>query len=120
MSTREDNVKRAAALPLTPADISLFEEGGEFVLRTEDGLAIYHYDRDTDGKSHCVAACSKEWPPVLASAGGQVVGDWKTIERSDKTHQWTFHGKPIYTYSGDSPSKVQGDGIGGVWHLVTL
>lgn len=121
MSNREPNLQRAAqSLPLTPADISLLEEDGAFVLRTEAGLALYRYDLDVDGQSRCIDACSSEWPPVIASANATaVVGDWKTIKRSGHARQWTYRGKPVYTYAKDAPGGKKGDGVGGVWHLVT-
>ena len=88
-------------------------------MRTAEGLAVYRYDRDVDGKSNCIDACSREWPPVLASGGARRVGDWITIKRSDDTLQWTYRGKPVYTFAHDVPGRTQGDGVGGVWHLLT-
>lgn len=120
MSNRETRAQRAArTLPATPADISLFEENGVYVLRDQNGMALYRYDRDADGQSRCVDACSKKWPPVIASAGSTpVVGEWKTIKRGNAL-QWTFRGKPVYTYAQDVPGGTKGDGIEGVWHLIT-
>lgn len=106
-------------LPATPADISLFEENGAYVLRDQNGMALYTYDRDVDGQSRCVDSCSKKWPPVLASAGATaVVGEWKTMKRGD-AQQWTFRGKPVYTYVQDVPGGKKGDGVDGLWHLIT-
>jgi len=106
-------------LPATPVDVSLFEEGGRYFLRSQDGLALYRYDADADGKSHCVDECSERWPPLLASAGATpVVGEWRTIPRGN-AHQWSYRGRPVYTCSGDSPGEQTGDGIDGVWHVIT-
>lgn len=110
--------KAPVAPPITPADISVFEERGRFVLRSQEGLALYQYDADTDGRSRCVKACAVSWPPVLASEGASsVVGEWKTVQRGTAL-QWTYRGKPVYTYSKDTPGEVKGDGIDGQWHLV--
>jgi predicted lipoprotein with Yx(FWY)xxD motif len=117
--SRETSSQRAAwSLPVTPADISLFEENGVYVLRDQDGMALYRYDLDVDGQSRCVDACSKQWPPVIASAGATpVVGEWKTIKRGN-ARQWAFRGKPVYTYAQDLPGGKKGDGVDGVWHLI--
>lgn len=113
------NASSLSALPPTPAEISLVDEGAAIVMRTDDGFALYRYDRDVEGQSRCMDACSREWPPVLASDSAQRVGDWAAIKRSDNSVQWTFRGKPVYTYSRDVPGGTKGNGVGGVWHLVT-
>jgi predicted lipoprotein with Yx(FWY)xxD motif len=34
--------------------------------------------------------------------------------------QLEYNGHPLYTYSGDTgPGQTNGEGIGGVWHVVT-
>jgi len=102
----------------TPADVSLFEEGGVYVLRSQEGMALYRYDLDVDGKSHCVAVCARRWPAFLASAGATAaVGEWQTIARGGD-RQWSFRGRPVYTCSQDSPGTQAGDGIDGVWHVL--
>jgi len=111
--------KVPAVPPQTPADVSLFEENGAYILRSSTGLSLYRYDLDVDGKSHCVDACSLKWPPLLASAGATpVVGEWRTQPRG-AAHQWTYRGRPIYTFADDAPGTTRGDGVGGAWHLVT-
>jgi predicted lipoprotein with Yx(FWY)xxD motif len=119
MTDRKKSSRDASSLPLTPADISLFEENGGYVLRNQDGMALYRYDLDKDGESSCVDACSKGWPPVIASDGASdTVGEWKTMQRG-KERQWTFRGKPVYTYAQDVPGSTKGNGVGGKWHLVS-
>jgi predicted lipoprotein with Yx(FWY)xxD motif len=115
----EPRSKSAAFAAATPVDVSLFEEGGRYFLRTQDGMALYTYDFDVDGKSHCLDACSKLWPPFIASAGAtSVVGQWKTIQ-TGAARQWSYKGKPVYTYARDTPGAQAGDGIDGVWHVIT-
>src|ERR1700754_3539430 len=96
----------------TPVDVSLVEEGGVYLLRSQGGMALYRYDLDKDGRSHCVDACSKIWPPFLASAGAtSVVGHWKTIARGS-ARQWTYKAAPVYLYAMDTSGGGQaGDGI---------
>lgn len=117
MSERQSGAQRSP--PPTPVDVSLFEENGVYILRSQDGMSLYRYDFDVDGRSHCIDACSRTWPPLLASAGATpVVGEWRTMARG-AARQWTFRGKPVYTYALDSPGVAKGDGIDGVWHVIT-
>nr|WP_298726798.1 hypothetical protein [uncultured Steroidobacter sp.] len=112
--------KASSLPPNTPADISVFEERGSYVLRDQDGKALYQYDLDVNGRPHCVDACAVIWPPVLASAdASSEVGEWKTIKRGT-ARQWTYRGKPVYTYSKDAPGETKGDGVDGKWHLISL
>jgi predicted lipoprotein with Yx(FWY)xxD motif len=104
--------------PQTPVEISVYIEGGRFVFRTDEPLAIYTYDKDAPGKSNCDGDCSKAWLPVKAPTIGKVVGDWTAIERSDKSAQWAYKGKPVYTYALDQPGKAAGDGVAGLWHVL--
>ncbi|MDB5423378.1 MAG: hypothetical protein JWQ29_794, partial [Phenylobacterium sp.] len=61
------------------------------------------------------AACAQIWPPFLASADAEPVGDWALITREDKARQWTYLGKPLYTYAQDGqPGETNGmDGSSG-------
>jgi predicted lipoprotein with Yx(FWY)xxD motif len=118
MSDRQSRSPRAA-LP-TPVDVSLFEEGGFYVVRNPDGMALYRYDLDVAGQSHCIDACSRNWPPLIASPGATpVVGEWRTLERG-AARQWSFRGNLVYTYAQDAPGERKGDGIDRVWHLISF
>ena len=45
---------------------------------------------------------------------------WATVKRKDGRVQSTYDGKPLYFYSGDKKKGDKtGDGIGGVWHIVS-
>lgn len=102
----------------TPVDVSLFEENGRYQFRSQDGMALYRYDRDRRETSNCRAACAALWPPFMASAGASpVVGNWKAIPRSP-ARQWTYKGAPLYTYAKDVPGAQSGDGIDGAWHVI--
>ena len=116
----ETSRKALAMPPETPADISVFEDRGAYVLRNQEGLALYTYDLDVDGRPHCVNKCAETWPPVLASDDASaVVGDWKSIQRGT-ARQWSYRGKPVYTYSKDAPGETKGDGVDGKWRLVSV
>src|SRR5690348_18266046 len=38
-------------------------------LTTKQGLAVYVFALDTNGKSHCYGQCAVNWPPVPAGTG---------------------------------------------------
>ena len=118
MSNRKTAIN-PATLPQTPVEVSLFEENGKLIMRTDYGLSLYTYDRDVDGQPHCLDACSREWPPVITKGSARRVGDWATVKRPDNTLQWSYRGKPVYMYADDEPGTTSGNGIGGVWHLLT-
>ncbi len=55
-------------------------------------------------------SCTDLWPPVLASADAEDVGEWTVLERSDGTRQWAYDEQPLYTSVRDSQP---GDVFGG-------
>lgn len=106
-------------VPQTPVEVSAVRESDAFRLRTtETSLALYTFDQDGEDCSACVGRCADNWPPVMAPPGSAALGEWKPITRSDGRLQWSFRGRPVYSYRGDTPSKANGDGLGGQWHLV--
>ena len=45
---------------------------------------------------------------------------WATVKRNRRPRQSTYDGKPLYFYSGDKKKGDKtGDGIGGVWHIIS-
>jgi predicted lipoprotein with Yx(FWY)xxD motif len=102
--------------PPTPTEVSVFAQGDGYVYKNIDGKAIYTNARDAAGRSNCVAASAKAWPPLLAPADARPVGDWTPIRRPDSnSHQWAYKGRPVYTCLNDDETLTSGDGIGGVW-----
>jgi predicted lipoprotein with Yx(FWY)xxD motif len=97
-----------------------------YVLATRSGQTIYWYSNDVkgSGKSACSGSCLTAWPAVtgspMAAAGVQLAGKLGTITRSGGVVQATYNGYPLYTYAQDmSPGQVLGNGVGGVWHVIT-
>jgi predicted lipoprotein with Yx(FWY)xxD motif len=89
------------------------------ILTTPDGMTVYTFDNDSPGSSSCYGECAEEWPPVTASSEAQPFGEMSIIERTDGTRQWAYDGKPLYFYHDDTaPGEMEGDGEGGVWHVV--
>ena len=88
------------------------------VLANGSGLSLYTFDRDTTADSTCYDACANTWPALIVPSGAAVVAPFATSTRRDGQTQLTLDGHPLYTFAGDAAQgDVNGDGIGGVWHL---
>ena len=97
----------------------------ETILTTAQGLTLYYRTSDAPPSTVCSGGCAGVWPPLIASGSAaptsvtslsgklSVVGD-------ANGNQVLYNGHPLYTYSGDSgPAQTNGEGIGGIWHVVT-
>jgi predicted lipoprotein with Yx(FWY)xxD motif len=67
------------------------------------GNPLYTYDLDQEGKSSCYAECAKRFPPFVADAHSQPLGDFSILARADGVRQWVYQGKALYRYSGKDP-----------------
>ncbi|HVP20766.1 MAG TPA: hypothetical protein VMS73_02780 [Anaerolineaceae bacterium] len=89
-----------------------------------NGMSLYISLKDVQGKSNCSAACLATWRPVLVNGkiipgAGVNVARLGVITLPDGTHQVTYLGAPLYTYSKDvNPGDTNGHGVDGVWFLV--
>ena len=82
------------------------------------GMSLYIYEKDSGGKSACVAGCAKNWPPLAATAADRAAGDYTIITRDDGSLQWAYKGRPLYTWIKDTkPGDRTGDGWNKVWSL---
>jgi predicted lipoprotein with Yx(FWY)xxD motif len=125
-----------SSLPAPPKPPPNAEEGTVFVslgnaaglglvLADSEGHVLYAFSKDTSEASACEGACAKAWPPLLVEEGepepsnGASAARLGTITRGDGTHQVTYAGHPLYTYSGDDqPGQAKGNGVsafGGTW-----
>jgi predicted lipoprotein with Yx(FWY)xxD motif len=88
------------------------------MLTNPDGMTLYTFDKDAAGKSACNGPCAVNWPPLLASDDAKNTGDYGIIARDDGKKQWTYKGKPLYTWIKDQkPGDKTGDGFNNnVWH----
>ena len=88
------------------------------MLVDQNGMTLYTYDKDSDGKSACNGQCAQNWPPLMAEAGAKAEGEWSVITRDDGSMQWAYDSKPVYTFVMDKKAgDVTGDGKMGVWHV---
>ena len=100
------------------------------VLVDHSGNALYTPNLESSGKIVCDSpACNAFWKPVTLGAGkpsaSAGAGKLGVIKRPDGARQVTVDGKPLYTFSEDSPGKATGNGFtddfGGhhfTWHVV--
>jgi predicted lipoprotein with Yx(FWY)xxD motif len=102
-------------------------------LVTAEGRPIYVFSADTprsagvDANSLCSDACTRQWPPLIASAGAVAspeidVALISKTQREDGASQVLFGGHPVYLFAGDQPGEPpSGHGhsaYGGVWQLI--
>lgn len=96
---------------ILPPEVGIQEVGVARILATTDGHALYISDDDPVGKSACDSKCASEWLPLTAPAIAMPRGDWTIVTRADRSRQWAFKGKPLYSYADDfNPGDVKGDG----------
>lgn len=87
------------------------------VLADKDNMTLYTFDKDSKGVSNCYDNCAVKWPPLFADVDSHE-GDYSVVKRKDGTHMWAYKGAPLYYWVGDKePGDVNGDGVGGVWHV---
>jgi predicted lipoprotein with Yx(FWY)xxD motif len=90
-----------------------------------NGKSLYIFLKDTPGKSNCTGACLTLWKPVLVTGrlipgSGVAQANLGVISLPDGTHQATYLGAPLYIYYKDiHPGDTNGQGLDGVWFLVT-
>lgn len=85
-----------------------------------NGMTLYTFDKDTANTTNCSGTCASTWPAyVTASAPTTLPAGIGTFTRADGKIQFTWNKMPLYYYAGDSaPGDTNGDGVGGIWHLV--
>jgi predicted lipoprotein with Yx(FWY)xxD motif len=88
-------------------------------------LTVYLFEADKGGKSTCMGACAKVWPPVLGKpkAGrGASSRNLGTIKRPDGATQVTYRGHPLYRFVKDEDDgDAYGQGIksfGAEWYAL--
>jgi predicted lipoprotein with Yx(FWY)xxD motif len=90
-----------------------------------NGMTLYAFKADSDGKSNCNAGCDATWPPLTPAGGNLTLApgldkeDFTVITRDDGSKQVATYGQPLYTFARDTkPGDTNGDGFGGVWYAV--
>ena len=89
------------------------------VLVDHQGMTLYTFAKDADGKSMCNDKCATNWPPLKAESTDKGVGKWSVISRDDEQLQWAYKNKPLYTFIMDKKAGDRtGDGkMDGAWKV---
>ncbi|WP_245533748.1 c-type cytochrome [Calidithermus timidus] len=92
------------------------------------GRSLYLFTRDSKDTVTCYDACAQNWPPLLLEKNNKPLGDkgvdaklLGTAKRNDRSSlQITYNGWPLYYFARDQkPGDTNGQGVGGVWFLVS-
>ena len=115
----------AAAAAATGGAVDAASSSLGKILVAKNGMTLYMFASDQNGKSSCSGPCAQYWPPytgtpkVGAGLDASLLG---TTMRSDGKTQVTYDGHPLYTYAGDSsPGATNGQGqntFGALWWVV--
>ena len=96
-----------------------------YVLAEADGQVVYTYSKDTKGGSPtCTGSCATTWPAVTgtpkAGPADTFPGTFGVVKGAGGVEQITYRGMPLYKFAGAKALTVAGNGLGGVWHVVSL
>jgi predicted lipoprotein with Yx(FWY)xxD motif len=98
------------------------------ILVDSRGRTLYLFQKDKGSKSTCTGACASAWPPLRATrkptaGSGARASLISTTSRSDGAPQVTYHGHPLYLFTGDQKAgDTSGQGVnafGALWYTVT-
>ncbi len=94
------------------------------ILATRGQLALYTWNQEKGKKVRCTGECAKQWPPLTIPHGTMspkhiagVMGTFGEIMRPDGKTQVTYNGHPLYSFHGDTATKILCNGVDG-WFVV--
>ncbi len=93
------------------------------ILTDAEGMVLYLFTKDEEGKSNCYDQCAENWPPFTAeeplTLPDGVEGELTLIDRDDGTQMVAYNGIPLYYWINDeAPGDTTGQGVGDVWYVV--
>ena len=93
------------------------------VLVDQAGKTLYLFEQDTGTTSTCYGDCAGNWPALTVSGqpseGPGVHGTLSTTTRKDGASQLTLDGHPLYTFAGDQPGDLNGEGLFNLWYAIS-
>ena len=109
------NMKQKLAVALTLGLFSLGAYAAD-VLTGRNGMTLYTFAPDANGKSACSGGCLAVWPAARpGEASGKGFGE---MTRDDGSKQLTYGGKPLYYYVNDAKAGDRnGDKLQNVWFV---
>jgi len=117
----------AVAASHTGAVVKLGRSNLGRIIVDSHGRTLYLFAHDKHGKSTCYGACAHYWPPLITRGKPRAISGarsalLRTTRRSDGKMQVTYHGHPLYRFSGDGGAgQTAGEGLsdfGGRWYAV--
>jgi predicted lipoprotein with Yx(FWY)xxD motif len=91
---------------------------GKILVSGANGHTLYLSTGDRKNKSNCTGQCAAIWPPLLVkgkprAGSGVSAAKLGEIVRGN-SHQVTYAGHPLYTFSSDSSAgQTSGEGVAG-------
>ncbi len=108
------------------ADMNVSSSSAGQIVVDSKGMTLYFFTKDVkdSGTSACTEACLTAWPIFTTTSDAPtlegVTGTVGTIASPDGKKHVTLNGMPLYYYAKDkAPGDVTGQGVGGVWYLVS-
>jgi predicted lipoprotein with Yx(FWY)xxD motif len=122
----ETSAPASSPVPAGAAELKTASSGAGQIVVDANGMSVYFFTKDVkdSGTSACTAACIAAWPPVLTESDSPAVdgvtGTVGTIATPEGKKQVTINGLPVYYYIQDKAAgDITGQGVNGVWYLVT-
>lgn len=122
----ESEVQATTPSPAEVTEIKIVENPSlGKILVDADGMTLYIFTTDEEGKSNCYEQCAVNWPPLIAEGDIKtpegMEDKFGTAEREDGTMQVTYDGMPLYYFINDNaPGDANGEGVNGVWFVVKV
>jgi predicted lipoprotein with Yx(FWY)xxD motif len=96
-----------------------------WVMAKADGQVVYTYAKDSKNRPPtCTGSCASVWAPVTgvpkAGPADTFPGSFGVVTGAGGAKVITYDGSPLYTFVGAPPLSTKGNGVGGVWHVITL
>jgi predicted lipoprotein with Yx(FWY)xxD motif len=110
----------ALAFPVTgislPPEFTIKEvpDALGIVLMNHEGRTLYTFSGKLKQEGvlcHSSDSCN-DWQPLEAPEIAKPLGDFAFVVREDGFKQWTYKGKPLYTFATDLPASNYADGVG--------
>lgn len=75
-------------------------------------LPLYYYGPDTATTSFVTGELARSWPPLMSAAPtGPGLSGKLTVLNDVNGNQVAYNGHPLYTFTGDHPGQVTGQGF---------
>lgn len=115
-----------SSVPAGAAELKTASTSAGQIVVDANGMSVYFFTKDVkdSGTSACTGACIAAWPPVTTASDSPAVegvtGTVGTIPTPEGKKQVTVNGLPVYYYVKDKAAgDILGQGVNGVWYLVS-